>query len=100
MSEPPELWAFLFSNLIVLLFGGGMTALSLLAYRRSGTRQFRGAAVGFGLITVGALTEAAYQLLLRRSYELPGRELLALQTVEGVLIALGLAALFYSLREY
>ena len=100
MSEPPELWAFLLSNLIVLLFGGGMTVLSALAYRRSGTRQFRGAAVGFGLITAGALADAGYQLVLRRSYELPGRELLALQTVEGVLIALGLAALFYSLRGY
>lgn len=100
MSEPPELWAFLFSNLVVLLFGGGMTVLSVLAYRRSGTRSFRGAAVGFGLITAGALVEAAYQILLRRSYELPGRELLVLQTVEGVLIALGLAVLFYSLMNH
>lgn len=100
MSSPPELYAFLFSNLVVLVFGSGMTALSLLAYRRSGTRSFRTAAVGFGFITTGALAEAIYQLLLRRSYELPGRELLALQTVEGLFVALGLALLFYSLWNH
>ncbi|MFB6172416.1 MAG: hypothetical protein ABEJ23_07765 [Haloarculaceae archaeon] len=100
MSEPPELWAFLFSNLVVLVFGGGMTALSVLAYRRSSTRSFRSAAVGFGLITAGALGDAAYQLVLRGSYELAGRELLALQTVQGILVALGLAVLFYSLANH
>lgn len=100
MNEPPELWAFLLSNLVVLVFGGGMTMLSLLAYRRSGTPSFQGAAVGFGLITAGSLVELVYQIVLRRSYELPGRELLVLQTVEGLLIAAGLAALFYSLKNY
>lgn len=100
MSEPPELWAYLLSNLIVLVFGGAMTVLSLLAYRDSGNRSFRWASVGFGLITTGALAEGVYQLLVRGSYELPGRELLAIQTVEGVLIALGLATLFHSLRAY
>lgn len=100
MAEPPELWAFLLSNVVVFVFGGAITALSLLAYRRSGTPSFRSATVGFGLITVGALVEAAYQLGLRGSYELPARELLMLQTAEGVLIAGGLAALFYSLRAH
>lgn len=100
MSEPPELWAFLLSNLVVLLFGGGITVLSFLAYHRSGTRSLRGATVGFGLVTAGALADAAYQFLVRGSYELPGRELLTLQTVEGVLIALGLATLFYSLANH
>lgn len=100
MSEPVELWVFVVSNAIVLAFGGGITLLSLRAYRRTGNASFHGAAVGFGLITAGSLLEAVYQLVLRRSYELPGRELLVLQTVEGLLIALGLAALFYSLRAY
>lgn len=100
MSEPPELWAFLLSNLVVLLFGGGMTVLSALAYRRSGTPSFRGAAAGFGLITAGSLVELVYQVVLRRGYELPGRELLVLQTFEGVLIAAGLAALFFSLKTH
>ena len=100
MNEPPELWAFLLSNLVVLVFGGGMTVLSVLAYRRAGTSSFRGAVVGFGLITAGSLAELVYQLIFRRSYELPGRELLVLQTVESFLIAAGLAALFYSLKNY
>lgn len=100
MSEPPELWAFLFSNILVFALGGGLAGISFLAYRRSGERSFRAAGVGFGLITVGTLVEAVYELGIRGSYQLGGREMLALHTVEGLLIAAGLSALFYSLRRY
>ena len=59
-----------------------------------------GTAVGFGLITVGGVADIIYELCIRQSYELPGRELLALHTVQGVLIAAGLAMLFYSLWSH
>lgn len=100
MAEPPEFWAFLLSNLLVLVLGGVLTGLSFTAFRRSHTPAFRSATAGFGAITLGALVEAIYELGIRGTYHLNGRELLALHSVEGVLIALGLAALFYSLRQY
>lgn len=100
MSEPPELWAYLLSNAVVLLLGGALATISFLAYRRSGQRSFRDAAAGFGLITLGSLVEAAYELGIRGSYHISGKELLVLHTVEGVFIAVGLGALFYSLRGH
>ena len=101
MAEPPEFWMFIASNALVLVLGGVLTGLSARAlHRNPGKRSFRGAVAGFGSITVGALIEAIYELGIRGSYELGGRELLALHTVEGVLIAVGLGALFYSLQQY
>lgn len=100
MAEPPELWTFIASNVLILLTGGLMTVLSLLAYRRSRERSFGTAMAGFGLITVGGVFDVIYELGVRNTYELPGRELLALHTVQGVLIAAGLAALYFSLRRY
>lgn len=101
MAEPPEFWLFVASNLLVLVLGGVLTALSLAALRRSpGNPAFRGAVVGFGAITVGTIVEGVYELGIRDSYHLGGRELLVLHSVEGILIAAGLAALFYSLRQY
>lgn len=101
MAEPPEFWLFVASNLVVLLLGGILTVLSATALRRSpGNQAFRGAVVGFGAITLGTVVEAIYELGIRKSYHLGGRELLFLHTVEGVLVAIGLAALFYSLQQY
>lgn len=99
-ADPPEFWAFVLSNLIVLTLGGVLTLLSYRTYRRNDRRSLRLATVGFAAITAGALVEAVYQLGIRGTYELGGRELLAVQTIEGVLIAVGLAALFYSVRGY
>lgn len=100
MAEPPELWTFIASNLLVLGTGGAMTVLSLVAYRRSQKQSFGTATVGFALITAGGVVDVVYELGIRNSYVLPGRELLALHTVQGVLIALGLAALFVSLKRH
>lgn len=97
---PPELWAYVLSNLLLLGIGSVLTMLSVLAYRRMDRRALLGAAVGFGVVTIGSLVEAIYELGIRGSYELSGRELLALHTVEGVLIAAGLGVLFLSVRRY
>lgn len=98
MAEPPELWLFVASNVVLFAFGGTITVLSYGAYRRNADRRtLRDAAVGFGLITAGALVEVVWELGVRGTYELGGRELLALHTVESVLIAGGLAVIFYSL---
>lgn len=100
MAEPPELWGFIASNLLILAAGGTMTALSLRAYQRSHNRSFATATIGFGLITVGGIIDIIYELGIRNSYELPGRELLALHTVQGVVIAAGLATLFLSIHRH
>jgi hypothetical protein len=100
VAEPPELWVFVLSNLFVFGLGGVLTGLSYRAFRRTDTRSFALAAAGFALITAGSLVEAVYELGIRGSYELGGRELLALHSVEGLLIGLGLAGLFVSLRRY
>lgn len=100
VANPPELWAFLLSNASVLVLGGLLVGLSGAAYRRTGRRSFAIATVGFGLITFGSLVEAVYELGVRRSFALSEQELLALHAVEGIVIAVGLAALFYSLKRY
>lgn len=100
MSEPPELWVFALSNVLVLALGGLLAALSLRAYLRFDRGPLGVAALGFGLITVGSLVEVVYEVGIRGSFFLTQRELLTLHSVEGVLIALGLAALFYSIRRY
>lgn len=100
MSNPPEFWAYLLSNGLVLLLGGVLVSLSGAAYRRTTRRPFAYASVGFGLITFGSLVEAVYELGIRGSFALGERELLALHAVEGLVVAAGLAILFYSLRAY
>lgn len=100
MGDPPEFWLFVVSNAVLLLLGGVLTTLSVRAYGRTHKRAFWWAIIGFGLITAGGLVEAVYELGIRGSYELGGRELLALHTVEGVVLALGLGSLFYSLNQY
>ncbi|MFB6192073.1 MAG: hypothetical protein ABEI11_01990 [Haloarculaceae archaeon] len=100
MSSPPEFWAYLLSNGLVLLLGGVLVSLSAAAYRRTARRPFAYASVGFGLLTAGSLVEAVYELGIRGSFALAERELLALHAVEGLIVAAGLAILFYSLRAY
>jgi hypothetical protein len=96
MAQPPEFWTFVASSVLVLLLGGAMTVLSYLAYRREDKRSLWVAGVGFGLVTTVGVIAAVYQLGIARTYELSGRELLSLQTVEGVVLLLGLLALIYS----
>lgn len=100
MTQPLEFWAFVFSNLLLLLSGGALTALSYRAYQRTARSGLRTAVAGFGIITLGTLVEAIYELGIRGTYELAGRELLALHTVESIVIVTGLVALFYSVVRY
>lgn len=101
MAEPPEVWSFILANLFVFAFGTGLTAFSYLAYRRNEGAHFRNAAVGFAMVTVGGgAVEPLYQTGLKGSYDLGGRELLAMQSLEAVLIGAGLAMLFYSVYSY
>lgn len=100
MSEPPELWALLVVNSILFVAGSVLTALSYRAYRRYRRLPLRSAAAGFALITIGSVLELVYEVGIRGWNDLNGRELLALQTVESLLIAAGLVVMFYALAQY
>lgn len=101
MAEPPEFWTFVLTNFMMFGFGIVLTALSYLAYRANETRRsLRNATIGFGLLTVGGLVAPAYQLGVRGTYELGGRELLVVQSVEGLFLASGLGMLFYSIYRH
>lgn len=100
MANPPEVWTFAVANLIAVGLGTVMTGLSLYAYGDTGRRTFRQAALGFGFLTAGMAIEPIYQLGFREGYNLGGRELLALQTAEGVILSAGLGLLFYSIYRH
>lgn len=98
MAEPPEFWTFTVANILMFGFGATLTTLSYYAYRSTGRKPsyFR-STLGFALITLGGLAEPIYQLGLKGDYHLGGRELLALQTAEALLTAVGLGLLFYAI---
>lgn len=100
MAQPLEFWTFVVTTVFVLLLGGTMTVLSYLAYRREDKRSLWVAGFGFGLVTTAGVIAAVYQLGIKRSYALSGRELLSLQTIEGIVLTLGLLALIYSITKY
>ncbi|MFB6160198.1 MAG: hypothetical protein ABEJ61_03370 [Haloferacaceae archaeon] len=101
MAEPPELWAFAVANFVIFGFGAVLTAISFVAYQRSGRQAtFRVSTLGFAFVTAGGVVEPVYEFGLKGDYHLGGRELLAVQAVEGVLIGAGLALLFYSIYRY
>ena len=77
-----------------------MTVLSYRAYLRVQESSLRLASGGFALITIGGLLDIIYQLGIRRDYNLGGRESLALQTIDSLLITAGLVVIFYALSRY
>ncbi|MFB6129873.1 MAG: hypothetical protein ABEJ28_03520 [Salinigranum sp.] len=97
MVNPGVFWLFVLTTLFVFGLGSALTYLSYAAYRRTGRGSLVYAIVGFAAITVGALVEAGYEVLIRRSHDLGANELVSLHVVESVVIGVGLALLFYSL---
>lgn len=101
MAEPFEFWTYVLTNFMMFGFGLMLTGLSYLAYRTDKTRfALRNATIGFGLLTIGGLVAPLYQIGYKTQYQLDGRELLAIQSVEGLFLAAGLGMLFYSIYRY
>lgn len=100
MANPPEIWTFAVANLIAVGLGSAMTVLSLYAYVQNERATFRDAAFGFATLTFGMAIEPIYQLGVRDGYHPGGRELLALQTAEGIILSAGLGLLFYSIYRH
>lgn len=101
MAEPLEFWTYVLTNFMMFGFGLMLTGLSYFAYRTDTTRvALRNATIGFGLLTIGGLVAPLYQIGYKTQYQLDGRELLAIQSVEGLFLAAGLGMLFYSIYRY
>ncbi|MFB6210533.1 MAG: hypothetical protein ABEI76_03260 [Halobacteriales archaeon] len=103
VTDRPELWAFLLSNLVVFGFGTLMTTLSYFVYRRRGrSSTFRTATLGFGSITVGGLVEPVYELgfAANKGEQLLHTEVLTVQSIEAVLFAVGFGLLVYSVMSH
>lgn len=101
MAEPIEFWTFILTNFMMFTFGLVLSVVSYLAYRGDRSRlSLRNATIGFGLLTIGGLVAPLYQLGVNDAYTLGGRELLVVQSVEGLFLASGLGMLFYSIYRY
>jgi hypothetical membrane protein len=101
MANPPELWTYAFANLVPFVLGTLLSVLSFSAYRASGYRRsFRDATAGFGFLTAGIAVAPIYQFGVKGQPGLAERELLAVQTVEGICLGIGLGLLFYSIYRH
>jgi hypothetical protein len=82
--------AILVIKTVILALGGGITFIAYKAHRRTAEPALRALAVGFGVITFGALLAGiAHQLLG-----------VALETgvlINSLLVAIGFAIIMYSL---
>lgn len=101
MIGPVSVFLLLLVNGVVFLFGCLITGFSYLAYRNAASPSaFRWSTLGFGMITVGCVIEPVYQFGIRRDFDISTVELLRLQALEGVFLALGLVLLFASVYSY
>lgn len=99
-KEPSvEIIGFVAVNILTLIFGGILSALSYRAYSRRKIKSFKIATIAFVIITIGSVIEAIYEIGVRRSFELSGQELIILHSAESLLLAIGLGLLFYSILQ-
>ncbi|WP_251343173.1 DUF7521 family protein [Haloplanus halophilus] len=73
-----------------LLLGSLITYLSLKAYRRTGASSLRALAIGFGLVTVGALLAGV-------GHQFTALSLASSVVIESGLTLVGFAVIVYSL---
>lgn len=101
MPESPELWAFVLTNVGLFVVSSLLMSLCYLAFRRRrDQRSYACATVGFGFVVLGGLVEPVYQLGVGVDFTPSGRQLMLLEAVETILIAAGLALLFYAITQY
>jgi len=98
MSSRPTLWMLVLSNFFVLVTGGTLTYLSFQARRRVGKSNLNYTTLGFGLVTLSTVAEVIYAPAIIGVYDLAGSSILLLYTIESLLIGLGLASVYYSVR--
>lgn len=74
----------------ILILGGLITYFSLKAYRKTGSGALRALAIGFGIITLGALLGGTLDFIL-------GVDLATGILIDAILTFLGFAVITYSL---
>ncbi|RBI63773.1 hypothetical protein DMJ13_04420 [halophilic archaeon] len=95
-ASQTEIWALAAARILLVLLIAGFVVLSALAFRRERKRSMLGAVVGFTLIAVGLLIEVVYEMSIKGSVFLSGKEVVRLQTVEAVTVLAGFFALLVS----
>ena len=75
---------------VILTFGGGIAVIGYKAYRRTGATSLRALAIGFGIVTFGAL-------LAGIAHQLFGVSLQVGVLVNSLLTAIGFGVIMYSL---
>ena len=74
----------------ILILGGLITYFSYKAYRRTGSPALRALALGFGIVTFGALLAGAFDVLLNI-------DLATGVLIDAILTFIGFAVITYSL---
>lgn len=74
----------------ILVLGGLITYFAFKAYRRSGDRSLQGLMIGFGFVTLGALSGGVAHQLLNVALDVG-------IVINAVLTAVGFAIITYSL---
>lgn len=92
--------AIVASKTVILLLGSLITYLSWRAYRRTGARPLRSLAIGFGVVTAGAILAGIVDMFLAPGdlgLGLTEASILLGVLVNSVLTAVGFAVITYSL---
>lgn len=105
MTAPADIetavWVLIVTNFFEFFLGFVITGISYFAYRANRHKtSLRNATAGFGLITIGTAVEPAYQMGIVGTHVLASDQNLGLQIVEGGLVSLGFAVLFFSIYRY
>jgi len=92
--------AIVASKTVILILGSLITYLSWKAYRRTGARPLRSLAIGFGVVTAGAILAGVVDLFLGPGdfgLGLTEDSLLIGVLINSALTAVGFAVITYSL---
>ncbi|WP_225335886.1 DUF7521 family protein [Halomicrobium urmianum] len=87
-------FAVVVTKTLTLVLGGLITYHSYQAYRRTAARQLGALALGFAIVTVGAVLGGTFHLIVSRYFDVP---LTVPILFESALTATGLTVVLYSL---
>ena len=99
MASLPHLSLLVLSDIFVLLLGGSLTILSYKAYIRIGKVSLRYVTIGFALITASAIAEVMTVPVIAGGGSATNPQLLTAYAVESLMIGLGLATIYYGLKQ-
>ena len=83
-------WFTTVTKLVALILGAFIVYLAYMGYKRNASKPLLYAGLGFGLITLGTVTEGVL-------YVLGGMDLLAATSAGTIVVILGLVAIIFSI---